>query len=85
MAALGQSPTDGFSEYQGFPGATRPRWGDYSWAVFAPGTGGKIDFATNYIQFPNCTGSAFALALATCGGTRDGFANWGTSVNYVVP
>jgi hypothetical protein len=85
VAELGQSPTDGFSEYQGFPGATRPRWGDYRWAIFVPWSGGKIDFATNYIQFPNCTGSAFTLALATCGGTRDGFANWGTSVNYVVP
>jgi hypothetical protein len=85
VADLGQSPTDGFSEYQGYPGSTRPRWGDYSWAIFAPWSGGKIDFATNYIQYPNCTGSAFTLALATCGGTRDGFANWGTSVNYVVP
>ena len=85
VADLGQSPTDGFSEYQGFPGPTRPRWGDYSWAIFVPFTGGKIDFATNYIQYPNCTGSAFTLTLATCGGTRDGFANWGTSVNYVVP
>jgi hypothetical protein len=85
VADLGQSPTDGFSEYQGFPGPTRPRWGDYSWAIFAPGTGGKIDFATNYIQYPNCTGSAFTLTLATCGGTRDAFANWGTSVNSVVP
>jgi len=85
VSALGQSPTDGFSEYQGYPGGTRPRWGDYSWAIFVPWTGGKIDFATNYIQYPNCTGSAFTLTLATCGGTRDGFANWGTSVNYVVP
>jgi hypothetical protein len=85
VADLGQSPTDGFSEYQGYPGTTRPRWGDYSWAIFVPWSGGKIDFATNYIQYPNCTGSAFTLALATCGGTRDGFANWGTSVNYVVP
>ena len=85
VADLGQSPTDGFSEYQGFPGGTRPRWGDYSWAIFVPWSGGKIDFATNYIQYPNCTGSAFTLTLATCGGTRDGFANWGTSVNSVVP
>jgi hypothetical protein len=83
---LGQSPQDGFTEYQGFPGPTGPRWGDYSWAVFVPWTGGKIDFATNYIQFPNCTGSDFnASAIPTCGGTRDGMANWGTSVNYVVP
>ncbi len=85
IADLGQSPTDGFGEYQGYPGPTRPRWGDYSWAIFVPWSGGKIDFATNYIQYPNCTGSAFTLTLATCGGTRDGFANWGTSVNSVVP
>ena len=76
---------DGFTEYQGYPGSTRPRWGDYSWAIFAPWSGGKIYFATNYIQYPNCTGSAFTLTAGTCGGTRDGFANWGTSVNYVVP
>ena len=81
---LGQSPTDGFSEYQGYPGQIRPRWGDYSAGVYDPGSG-KIFFATNYIQYPNCTGSAFTLALATCGGTRDGFANWGTSVNSVAP
>ncbi len=81
---LGQSPTDGFSEYQGFPGQIRPRWGDYSAGVYDPGTN-KIFFSTNYIQFPNCTGSAFTLTLATCGGTRDGFANWGTSVNSVTP
>ena len=40
VANLGQSPQDGFTEYQGFPGTpTRPRWGDYSWALFVPGTG----------------------------------------------
>jgi hypothetical protein len=85
VADLGQSPQDGFTEYMGNPGATRPRWGDYSWAIFVPYTGGKIDFATNYIQYPNCTGSDFTLTIGTCGGTRDGFANWGTSVNYVTP
>jgi hypothetical protein len=86
VADLGQSPTDGFTEYQFYPAANvRPRWGDYSWAIFVPYTGGKIDFATNYIQSPNCTGSDFTLTIGTCGGTRDGFANWGTSVNYVVP
>jgi hypothetical protein len=25
------------------------------------------------------------LTIGTCGGTRDAFANWGTSVNYVTP
>jgi hypothetical protein len=84
IADPGQSPQDGFSEYQGFPGRTRARWGDYSEGVFLPGTG-RIYFANEYIQFPNCTGADFTLTLATCGGTRDGSANWGTSVNYVVP
>jgi hypothetical protein len=85
VADLGQSPQDGFSEYQGFPGPTRPRWGDYSWGLFVPGTGGRIYFANEYIQHPNCTGASFTLTIGTCGGTRDGFANWGTSVNYVTP
>ncbi len=76
---LGQSPQDGFSEYLG------PRWGDYSQGVFDPLTE-KIYFANEYIQYANCTGSAFdVLALGTCGGTRDGFANWGTSVNSFSP
>ncbi len=86
VAAMGQSPQDGFSEYQGFPGTIRPRWGDYSWGLFVPGSGGRIYFANEYIQFPNCTpATGFTLANATCGGTRNGLSNWGTSVNYVVP
>jgi hypothetical protein len=88
VADLGQSPQDGFSEYLNYPlgpPSYRPRWGDYSNAIFLPWSGGKIYFATNYIQYPNCTGSAFTLTLGTCNGTRDGFANWGTSVNSVVP
>ena len=85
IAAMGMSPQDGFGEYQGFPGPTRPRWGDYSWGFFLPGTGGRIYFANEYIQNPNCTGASFTLTIGTCGGTRDGFANWGTSVNYVTP
>jgi hypothetical protein len=85
IAALGQSPQDGFSEYQGYPGATRPRWGDYSWGLFVPDNG-RIYFASEYIQYPNCTAaSGFTLENATCGGTRNGLSNWGTSVNYVVP
>lgn len=84
IAAAGLSPQDGFSEYLGFPGQTRPRWGDYSWGFFLPGTG-RIYFANEYIQHPNCTGASFTVTIGTCGGTRDGFANWGTSVNYVAP
>ena len=88
IADLGQSPQDGFTEYAPFPAPgnpPRPRWGDYSWGIYLPGGGDRLYFANNYIQFPNCTGSAFTLTIATCGGTRDGYANWGTSVNYVVP
>ena len=85
IADAGQSPQDGFTEYLGFPGTLFPRWGDYSEAIFLPGSGGQIFFANEYIQSPNCTGPAFTLTIGTCGGTRDGFANWGTSVNSVVP
>ena len=82
---LGEAPQDGFTEYQGYPGGTRPRWGDYHNAIFVPWSGGSIYFATNYIQSPNCKGKSFTLTLGTCHGTRDGYANWGTSVNVVVP
>jgi hypothetical protein len=88
IADLGQSPQDGFTEYAPFPAPgdpPRPRWGDYSWGIYLPDGSDRLYFANNYIQFPNCTGSAFTLTIATCGGTRDGYANWGTSVNYVVP
>jgi hypothetical protein len=88
IADAGQSPQDGFSEYQPFPSPgnpPRPRWGDYSWGIYLPGGSDRLYFATEYIQSPNCTGSAFTLTIGTCGGTRDGLANWGTSVNYVVP
>ena len=85
VADLGQAPEDGFTEYSGYPGPTDNRWGDYSNATFLPWSGGTIYFATNYIQYPNCMPPEFTLTLGTCGGTRDGNANWGTSVNYVVP
>jgi hypothetical protein len=89
IADLGRSPQDGFTEYQPFPGPgnpPRPRWGDYSWGIYLPGGSDRLYFANEYIQFPNCTGSAFnPVVIGTCGGTRDGQANWGTSVNYVVP
>ncbi len=84
VADLGQAPQDGFTEYDGFPGPLSQRWGDYSAAVYAPGTG-EIYFANEYIPYPACTGSAFTLTPGTCGGTRDGRANWGTSVNFVTP
>jgi len=81
----GKSPQDGFTEYNGYPNVYRPRWGDYSYAIYLPWSGGKIYFSSNYIESPNCLGDAFTLTIGTCDGTRDGFANWGTSVNVVVP
>jgi len=85
IADLGRSPQDGFTEYDGYPVSLRPRWGDYGGAIFMPWSGGKVFFASEYIQYQNCTGAAFSLANGTCGGTRNGFSNWGTSVNSVVP
>ncbi len=81
VSAAGQSPQDGFSEYQllQYSGFYRPRWGDYTWAVWS---GGTVYFSTEYIQAPNCGPAAFQ-ADPTCGGTRDPFANWGTSINAV--
>jgi hypothetical protein len=84
VAALGQSPQDGFTEYEfrnGPPsaGQYRPRWGDYSAAV---PVGQTIFFASEYIQYANCSNAAFTVDT-TCGGTRSRAANWGTSINKV--
>jgi hypothetical protein len=96
VAALGQSPQDGFTEYEcrnavkgglcqtlGVP--YRPRWGDYSAAV---AVGDRFVFASEYIQFPNCSLAQFTQGNIdnpnldhTCGGTRQRPANWGTAVN----
>jgi len=82
ISAKGQSPQDGFTEYQGFPGPIRPRWGDYNAAIYVPGAGGGFYFATEYIAYPNCSDAAF-LVDPSCGGTRAPFGNWGDSLNWV--
>lgn len=85
VTALGQSPTDGFTEYQFYGTALsylyRPRWGDYGQAVF-DATTGRFYFASEYIQHPNCSPSSW-LSDPTCGGTRAPFANWGSSISYL--
>jgi hypothetical protein len=81
VADLGQAPQDGFTEYQGLPGPIRPRWGDYGAGIFVPGMG--FYFASEYIQYPNCDPTYWLTVDQTCGGTRDTFANFGTSVNLV--
>ncbi len=78
IAFEGTGPEDGFTEYTGFGTPSYdPRWGDYSTAV-ASGT--NFYFASEAIAAPNCSVTAF-LRTFTCGGTRDLFANWGTSVS----
>jgi hypothetical protein len=82
IADLGMAPQDGFTEYQGYPpAATRPRWGDYNWAVYVPSTN-TVYFGSGYIQSAACSNF---VANPTCGGTRDPYANWGTSVNSITP
>lgn len=94
IAALGQSPQDGFTEYEcrnavkgglcqalGVP--YRPRWGDYSAAV---AVGNHFVFASEYIQSANCSLTQFLAdsavnPLSVCGGTRSRAANWGTALN----
>ncbi len=81
LAANGQAPEDGFSEYLGLgTGGFRPRWGDYGAAVFVPGLG--FVFAAEDIQSPACSPTAF-LTDPTCGGTRDPYANFGTAISVV--
>jgi len=81
VTASGRAPQDGFTEYAGLPGPIRPRWGDYGAAVWVPGKG--FYFASEYIQYPNCNPTYWIDVDTTCNGTRDTFANFGTSINLV--
>ncbi|HZW56791.1 MAG TPA: hypothetical protein VFF30_10930 [Nitrososphaerales archaeon] len=93
VTATGKSPSDSATEYQFWPGLTRPRWGDYGQAIFVPSTGGhgNVYFSAEYIQYQNCGDQAFLSGATngnqfdaiTCGGTRTLFANWGTAISYV--
>jgi hypothetical protein len=92
VADMGRSPQDGFSEYQNYNVSntgsltTRPRWGDYNAAIYEPSSPGSstgnVYFATEFINAPQCTSSHF-LKDSSCGMTRDPFANWGNSLNYL--
>ena len=80
IAAAGQSPSDGFTEFQNYGTPQfRPRWGDYSAAV---SFGDKVYFATELIQHPSCSDSQF-MSDPSCGGTRGRSANWGTSISVL--
>lgn len=77
VAAAGVGPQDGFTEYQT---PLDPRWGDYSGSEVV---GNNVVFAGEMIN-QSCSNAQFQTDF-TCGGTRDLFINWGTSVNWITP
>ena len=80
VAAAGQGPQDGFSEYHAFP-PFRPRWGDYGAAAV---DGDAVWIASEYIG-QTCTFAEFVATGFSCGNTRTILANWATRVSQVVP
>jgi hypothetical protein len=78
MAAEGNAPQDGFTEYDGVP--LRPRWGDYGAAAV---DGRSVYLAGQYIEQGAC--STIPELLDDCGGTRTLFANWSTRVTKTTP
>ena len=84
VADLGQSPEDGFGEYLGFPGRIGAALGRLQRRRLRPVQ--QQDLLLHQLHpVPELRAPHFTLTLATCGGTRDAFANWGTSVNSVTP
>ncbi len=78
MIAEGNSPQDGFSEYEG----GRARWGDYGAAAV---DGHYIYLAGQYIEQPACTVDDFINTGGSCFGYRTTFANWSTRVTKLKP
>jgi hypothetical protein len=82
IAASGQGPDDGFSDYKLFgnpPGTTRPRWGDYGAAV---ASGNNVWIASEYIG-QSCTLSEYLNTNFRCGSTRTALANWDTRISEI--
>ena len=83
IAAMGQGPDDGFSDYRLFanpPSFTpRPRWGDYGAAV---PWGSGVWLASEYIG-QSCDLSTFLATNFRCADTRTALANWGTRISRV--
>lgn len=75
MAAEGNAPQDGFTEY-----GSRPRWGDYGAAAV---DGRSVYLAGQYIEQGPC--SVNELLTTNCNGTRSFFANWSTRVSKTTP
>lgn len=82
VAAMGQGPQDGFSEYKAFGNPPRPRWGDYGATAV---DGSTIWAAAEYIG-QSCTLKQYeAQPFGTCGGSRVPFINWATRVSQIRP
>jgi hypothetical protein len=82
VAAAGQGPDDGFTNYKLFgdpQGTTRPRWGDYGAAVPVDG---NVWIASEYIG-QSCSFSTYLNTNFRCGNTRTALANWGTRISEV--
>jgi len=82
VAAAGQGPDDGFTNYKLFgnpPGTTRPRWGDYGAAV---ALGGNVWIASEYIG-QSCSLSEYRDTNFRCGNTRTALANWDTRISEI--
>ncbi len=83
IAAAGQGPDDGFTNYRLFanpPSFTaRPRWGDYGAAV---PWGNTVWIASEYIG-QSCDFSTYLNTNFRCGNTRTALANWDTRISQV--
>jgi hypothetical protein len=83
IAAMGQGPDDGFTNYRLFanpPSFTpRPRWGDYGAAV---PWGNNVWLASEYIG-QSCDLSTYERTAFRCDNTRTALANWDTRISVV--
>jgi hypothetical protein len=81
MAAEGNSPQDGFTEYSVF--ASRARWGDYGAAAV---DGSHVYLAGQYIEQGPCSLTEYLLTGLQCDDqTRTSLANWSTRVTKLAP
>lgn len=81
MAAQGNSPQDGFTEYSVF--TNRPRWGDYGAAAV---DGNHVYLAGQYIQQGPCDLTEYLTTGLQCDdSSRTSLANWSTRVTKVRP
>jgi hypothetical protein len=82
IAAAGQGPDDGFTDYRlsnNPPDPARPRWGDYGAAV---AMGDNVWIASEYIA-QSCSYAEWLKTSFRCGNTRTFFANWATRISEV--